>query len=404
MVAEVTALRINTLSLTASIPSPSGPCFSALYAPCYVRGGDTEFLFGQGGRIDDGASDLPIGHPARTSDKAWLSKRFAPAPPAWPVPQLAFSGAMFPHMLSAAYLNAHPESAIGCVAGPQIAKLGDVWHAVFAASYNDLGLHTGEHSGMPEGKPWPMFALYMAQSLDGERWSLVGQNRDHSNEALKNAVVYFDAKDEDYAGGLKGFAMPHSLLMHEDRLHVFAEFWAGAAPRNVLLRLGPKAHPSPQQSDDVWSIYNGGGGWDEMPDGRLPHIYAEDVWHGNPYAFIVSHAARTNVFPGYKFILLAQGAGMVYGGRGVNNCVNYALSKDMIGWEDRGMITTDIPTLNGKGADNIALNPHYAEIDGKPWLFVSTSDRNGDGVPDCMSKGMSEYFGIGVMQGELTVA
>lgn len=370
---------------------PSRPCLDTLYAPCYVRVGDRELMFAMGGHVD---ASQPSGltDPDRFADKIYVSER-AYGTEVWGAPQLAISKATFPWMQDDSFLRVNPEAFIGSVAGPQVVKLGDWFHMFFSATVNDPNICTGEHDAQsPHGScttPWSYFALFHAQSRDGLMWKLADRHRSVANVALSAAMAYYEPSAAEKIGHFKGIAMPHSAIFNDDLLTIFIEHWTSGEKewqRNAVLRTNGLV-------EKVWN-----GVRFEPITGALPQFANDSVWIGNPFAHIVSHVTLTTHFPGYRYILLAQGAGLVYGGRGVNNCIEYALSNDLLTWTPAQIVETKHPALNGQGADNVCLNPHYYEYESQPRILFATSDWNGDGNPDCPAGG---YYGMAVFEGRM---
>jgi hypothetical protein len=387
-------LAIASIRVAASLPDPTTPCLENLYAPAWYRDDDAEYLMGQGGYIDQPAGAPPLGDPERFADKGYLFTRTDGAT-AWTFSSRILSGATFPwNLLPAAATN--DDARIGSISGMQVAKLDGSYRMFFVASVSDPGCCTGEHpvSGNQYiascQVPWSRFQIFSATRGPDGSFVLDNWHRPQSNPALRHAALYYEPSAAEQTDGYKGISALHSALLvpEEGKVYVMCEMFRTTGQTQFWTRTDGR----------IWEIFDGSA-WSDVEDGVLPEwVNAPDDPHthwpkGNIYAHIISHVAPTSLFPGYKYILLA-------GARGRTNGFEYALSKgDVTVWEARGVIQGPSPgTCDGTGEDGTALNPHYFERDGQPFIVYASGDRDGDGKHDCDG---GPYFGLSLLEATL---
>jgi hypothetical protein len=396
----VTSLRIRSIRKVCDF-APSRPCADTIYGPALFLDPSPadparrELLLTQGGHLDF-PQDFALSSPGRFADKLYESVRVGDG---WSSPREIVGKSLFPWMADDILLGVFSGWCVGGCASPNIIpKIGSTYHLIFTASVNDPNCCVGEHQPEPNPygscrQPWSYFAVFWATSPDGIAWTLRDMGRPHSNTALRHAALYCEPSPADVAAGLfKGIAAVHAIE-HEGYIYLFLEFWNAVGERNVLVRTAVV--------DDLsnFEIWHGGLAWEPLIDGRLPKWANASIYEGNPYAHIINQVSPASLVPGYRFILTSQGAGMSYGGRGMNNCIELAGSNDLTNWASLGMVPCDFRVADGTGADNLIINPIYFEdANGQHFLFC-TNDYDLDGVPDCAGA----YPGLAVFQGDVTV-
>lgn len=380
---------INSVHKTCDF-IPSRPCIDTIYNPTYSRSGNTEFLYMQGGHIDFPPGQPPLGHPDRFADKCYVATRQV-GEKVFSNPQQIIGAPQFPWML--APKEVVPDTArIGCISSPHTIKLGNYWHMFFAATVGDPNCCTGEHieGGNQYGScliPWGSFNMFGAWSQNGINYTLKSKNTGHKNEALANSWLYYEASDSEKAASFKGMTGLHSAIYDDGHVYVWCEFWRTTGQTQFLVR-------TTGLKDE---IYNGAS-WESITKGKFPSwVNAPDDpathWpKGNLFAHIASHVTTTGLFPGFKYILLANPN---------RNQIEYSLSNDLINWTQIVVIESAIKGVcDGTGDAGTVLDAHYYERDGKPFILFGSADWNLDGKPDC-SQG--PYYGLAIMEAELSI-
>lgn len=368
---------------------PGGGCNSTLYAAALLPTGE---LCATGGHIDARQPEpSALSDRDRFADSQYIAKPLISPPVLWRQPMQAIDKRTFSWMGDEEFLQRRPESFVGSTAGASFIQVGEEMHCFFSASVNDRNIACGEH-GEPNihgstVDPWSYFAIFHAVRRGGV-WKLVNHARPNGNEALHWSAIYYEPTPQEQTGGFKALAMTHGIVEHEGWYYLVAEMWTVAiAQRNVLLRTRDLYEWAVYRSlgtdpTDAWS-------WprlvsSDQPQGRLAQ-WINDTKEGEIHPNQISHMARTTRHPGYAFIALLQWSGVVMpGGSGMNNAIALSRANHPAGpWTQPEVIQCAIApgVLDGTGASNTCLNPHYDDRDGS--ILFATSDFNLDGQPDC---------------------
>lgn len=384
----ITSIR-KVLSLSPSHP----PCDLTAYAPV-IGPGPT--LYVMGGIITDPQTP-GLTSRGRFADKVYRSDWSSSpgvlsAPAVWMRPQEVIGKSLFAWMASERFLIRHPEASIGSVTTPSFVEKDGELHAYFSASVSDPNICTGEHGDpTPHGScttPWSYFAIFHAVSADnGLSWELVNHARPNSNTALHHAAIYYEPSTEEARDRYKGLAMTHGIVPVGDWYYLYSEFWSTYTLKNLVFR-----------TRDLYEFEvrdTATAGWAGLFDGEIPAELnspdsrfpddKHDGQRGNPLANQLSHVAATTRHPTYPLIGLQQwsGSDMGDGHSGTNNAIAIVRSANGLTWTAPEVIQCAIApgVLDGTGASDTCLNPHYNPLDGS--ILFATSDFDLDGQPDC---------------------
>jgi hypothetical protein len=326
----------------------------------------------------------------------------------------------FPWMQDAEYMLAHPESYIGSVASPHVVKQDGKYYMAFTASVDDSNVCAGEHLGSspygPCNDPWSYFVVYLAESSDGEAWSLVGPFRDHNNIALAYAAYYYTPTEQEKAedNGVNGFkGISHVSLINEPYLegHAFyfiMTYWSSVGPTNLIVGTKYCSGGAINPDDSYWWDVKYGK-WVPFRS-TLPKEVNQDVWRGAISEHFIGRVSRITKADGYKYIMTQVGTSWKSGdpvnNKGVFNQIQYRLSSDLVHWEQSEVVSSKITFFaDGKSYDSSVIDPfYYEERTGAYSFYFASADDNHDGVHDCIVSSpewtTAPYVGTGIYKGD----
>jgi len=309
------------------------------------------------------------------------------------------------------FLTAHPETFVGHLASPSVARVGGRYFMAFVGSVDDPNLCAGEHpaSGDICGScvmPWSYFVAMWAVSDDGSNWRVY--QRSPGNPMLFGALP---VSSSPFKGITHVTVVPFDDAGRK-YFYVGAQLWGALATKMLMVRVPYDATADagiggdPEMWDGILHA------WVSCPGGVVPG-YIDRPDQFSLVAFdALSSIAPTTIRGIHEYISLNVSDGVRYtAGRGRANRITYAFSSNLVNWTFADPLRSTIPWLaDGTSYDSSVIDPVVVDEHGALRLFLASADGDDaggiarDGVQDCAASGFgatAPYVGTGIYEARI---